>query len=183
MNPYEREYAKHVVKEYLTYISANLCLAENTDSFIHDWSDIEPIYNKKFRISLREDVSNKEFYQARQLFSIVFPEFHIDNVKGFIKVLEDKRIKSLRELIKKATKGNITFDEQFANSTLREVLKVEQKVNLKRKIVGWATLPLGFIPWLGTPIQKAAEELISKSLEKKERGSKEWYYLISQISS
>lgn len=182
MTPEDRNYTRYVVKEYLTYISANLSLAENTNSFIHDWNDIEPIYNKKFNIVTNNDSPVESYNKARQLFSIVFPEFQLNDAKKFIKILEDKRIESLRELIKKAATEKVTFDEEYANSTLRDVLKIEQKVKYKRKVVGWATFPLGFIPWLGTPIQKATEEIISKSIEKKEQSNKEWYYLISQIS-
>ena len=179
----DRDYARTVVGHYLSYISANLCIAGTTDSMIHDWQDIEPIYRKKFKLSLRAGEEMDKMAQARRLFAFVFPEFHLEDVGSFVKALDDKRIESLRALINSAASGDQTFDEAFATATLREVLKAEQKASFRRKVVGWATLPLGFIPWLGAPLQKAADEGISRPLEASARKDKEWYYLVSEMST
>jgi hypothetical protein len=69
----------------------------------------------------------------------------------------------------------------FANQTLREVLKIEKRASFTRKIVGFLTLPIEFIPWIGTPLQKATEETMSQWLESRLRQKKEWFYLVSDI--
>lgn len=172
-----------ILGEYLRYTATNLLLSDKLEATLHDWSDFEPLYRKKLNISLKtKNEKENEMSQIRKLFEVICPDFEPKNPSTFVKSLDDPRIESLRDLVQDAVAGKISFDEKYANEILREVLKVEKKISFKRKIVGWATLPVHFIPWAGTPMQKISEELISKSLEIKARKGKEWFYLISDIS-
>ncbi len=141
-----------------------------------------PLYRKKLKVSLREDGQEAKSQRVRQLFSVMFPDFRPKDARALTRALEDKRIESLRDLVSKAVKDNVEFDQEFANRTLREVLKAERAAAFRRKVVGWVTLPLGFIPWAGTPIQKATEEAIAHPLEKRVKADRQWFYLISEIS-
>ncbi len=179
----DRAYARHVVGEYLAYVLGNLCIAESASAVIHDWQDLEPIYRKIFRLSMRRDGQLEEAAQARELFAVLFPEFHLTDATSFAKALDDGRVETLRDLVRSAATGALTFDQEFANATLREVLKVERAARFRRKVVGWATLPLGFVPWLGTPLQKATEEAVARQLESAVQKDKEWFYLVSELSS
>lgn len=171
-----------VLHRYLNYISTNLCLADSLDAALHDWADLEPLYRAKLGLSLKRGVDSECIDQGRRLFDILCPDFKPRSPKALTKALNDPRIEDLRTLVRDAVAGKVTFDEEFANATLREVLNAERKAAQARRITGWATLPLGFIPWAGTPLQKAAEEVISRPLEVKARKTKSWFYLISDLA-
>ena len=50
------------------------------------------------------------------------------------------------------------FDSDFARRILAEVCKQDRELQRFRKVISYATIPLDFIPWVGTLVQKGAEE-------------------------
>ena len=60
-----------------------------------------------------------------------------------------------------------------------EVIAQQQKVARWRNVVSYATMPIGFIPWIGTPLQKLIEEGVSRPLKKKLYEKHQWFYLLS----
>jgi hypothetical protein len=179
------EYRAAVHREmeiYLTLVNANLLLAKEYDCSIYDWADHGPFYREKFLSIGADGVPGERNIQlVKKLFEIAFPELKVDNVKTLIRVLKDKRIVELRQLINSAAKGELKFDLVFAKRILNEVVKTEQKIDRIRKYVSYITLPLGFIPIIGTPIQKVAEELAVIPFKRSAKNKLSWYYMLSEI--
>jgi hypothetical protein len=95
---------------------------------------------------------------------------------------KDKRIEDLRTLVCDATAGKVEFDDSFAKAILSEVFKCERKAGRFRNILSYVTLPLGFIPYVGTFAQKAVEETIARIRERKIKEKHRWFYLMSEVA-
>jgi len=65
---------------------------------------------------------------------------------------------------------------------LREVLHSSERASKWRKVLGCATLPIGFIPWVGTVVQKAIEEGAAIPIERKFKEKHRWFYMLSDIA-
>ena len=98
-----------------------------------------------------------------------------------MRAINDKRTDDLRNFVKNAIDRGETFDTLGCAAILKEILRLERRAGVRRNITGWATLPLGFIPVVGTPIQKGAEELINRLWSNKPIERFAWYYLIDEI--
>ena len=174
---------KHLSK-YLSYVNANLLLSQKFESGFHDWQDFQPFYKEKYlRIAMDSTPAEKAIQNVKKLFEISFPDFSNWNHKNLIRALKDYRITDLRELIDSASNDDIVFDEKFANRVLSEVLKIESNIGKIRKIVSYTTIPLGYIPIVGNPIQKIAEEGIMQPIQKKSRQKYRWFYMISELAN
>jgi hypothetical protein len=184
LDPEYRQFTREIVSGYLEHVAANLCLSDSLGAVIYDWSDIGPIYQKKFSTSLRveNEMASQSQDQFHKLFEIMFPDFEPKSVKDLVKAFEDPRIESLRDLIKNAVAGKISFDQEFANRTLREVLKGEIKLSKIKNIMGWAVKPLSFVPWAGNLAETGAQEVAKKFLEKRIRQDHGWFFLLSDIT-
>ena len=168
---------------YLGYVNANLVLANTFGCGFHDWADYRPFYRDKFlRIGKESFPAEQEMDAISQLFNISFPHFSFWNPRDIVKAVKDKRISELRQLVDASVRGDVTFDKDFAVRVLREVLDVEQRIAGFRKVVSYVTAPVGFIPAIGTPAQKAMEEAIVKPFENTKRRPYRWFYLISEMS-
>jgi hypothetical protein len=179
-----KEILRETLTRYLAYVNANLVISRTLEAGFHDWYDFEPFYREKFlTIGQEGRPEEKRIQKVKQLFEISFPEFAPSDTKSVLKAVKDKRISDLRTLVDKAAKEEIQFDKEFANSVLREVLGIEQRVGRLRNIVSYATLPIGFIPLVGTPTQKAVEETVDRITESKIRKKYRWFYLISGLGN
>ncbi|OLE55618.1 MAG: hypothetical protein AUG51_02340 [Acidobacteria bacterium 13_1_20CM_3_53_8] len=179
-----KEVLRETLTGYLAYVNANLVLSRTLEVGFHDWYDFEPFYREKFlTIGQEGRPEEKRIQKVKQLFEISFPEFAPLDTKSVLKVVKDNRISDLRSLVDKAAKEEIQFDKEFANRVLREVLGIEQRVGRLRNIVSYATLPIGFIPLAGTPMQKAVEETVDRIAESKIRRQYRWFYLISELGN
>jgi len=177
-----RRVLRNTLTEYLAYVNANLILSQTLQAGFHDWYDFAPFYREKFlTVGKEKTEEQKRIDKVKQLFEISFPEFVYWDAKGLIKALKDKRIVELRTLVEKAARGEVTFDRDFANRVLQEVIGIEQRVSRLRSIISYVTLPIGFVPWIGTPAQKATEEIISHLAEAKAKKEFRWFYLISKF--
>ncbi len=177
-----RNALRDVLSEYLSYVNANLFLSNRFGVGFYDWNDFRPFYKDKFmRIAQDSPPGQKQTESIKKLFEISFPEFTFWSPDNIIKALKDKRISDLRDLINKTASGEVEFDKEFATRTLSEVLKIERSIGKFRSFVSYLTMPLGFIPIAGTPIQKVAEEVIARPVEGKKRKEYQWLYLISEL--
>ena len=179
-----REFTRSVVGVYLEHVAANLCLSDVLGAVIHDWSDIGPLYERKlsYSIKVNEHDAIKQQDEIRKLFEIMFPKFEPRSVRHLVKALGDRRIESLRTLVKEAVAGKTSFDQDFANRTLKEVFKSERKIGKAKNIIGWATKPLSFVPWVGNVLETGTQEIANRFMEKRERQNHEWVYLLSDVA-
>lgn len=171
-----------VLPHYLSYVNANIVLSNELGVGFHDWADFLPFYRHKFISVGKQDIGEEcQIKETQKLFEVSFPEFAITDTRTLIKVLKDKRIADLRELVDSAVKGEVTFDQEFAKSVLKEVIGIERQTNRYRNIVSYVTMPIGFVPWLGTVAQKVTEETVGTSLERRLKQKYRWFYLLSDL--
>jgi hypothetical protein len=173
---------RDTLRYYLTYVNANLMLSNEMQAGLHDWADFTPFYRQKFlAVGHDSPPGSAEAEASRRLFSIAFPEFAIESPEQLVKLLKDRRIGELRNLISEASTGAVVFDEAFARSILHEVFGIERKLAKERRLVGYLTLPVSFIPFVGTfaqlLVQEAADALLERRLTKPYR----WFYLLSDL--
>jgi hypothetical protein len=178
-----RDVLRRELAKYLAYVNSNLVISNTLQTGFYDWYDIRPFYREKFlTIGREETFGQKKIDKVKQLFEVSFPEFTFWDAKDIIKTLKDKRLYDLRQLVEKAAKQEIEFDGNFANRVLQEVIGIEQRLGHIRKIISYLTLPIDFVPWIGTLLQKGTEELISYIAEKKLKREYRWFYLISEVT-
>ncbi len=174
---------REVIQSYLTYINANLVISNEMQVPFHDWQDFVPFYSVKFMsVGKSKDEVQERKRQVQKLFGVSFPDLAPYDTSDLLKILNDKRIEDLRALVNDAVEGNVEFDDTFAKAVLSEVFRSERKANRFRNILGYATLPIGFIPVIGTPAQKVVEEAIAIPVEKEIRKEHKWFYMLSEIS-
>ncbi len=174
---------KPILTEYLSYVNANLVLSFKFNVGFHDWQDFLPFYRDKFLTIGCEDIPEQKYIKKiKQLFEVFIPEVLPREPKDIIRVLKDKRISDLRNMVDKAVKEGIEFDYKFANSITQEVLKIEKRIGRIRKFISYVTVPIGFIPWIGTILEKGSEEIVSHALEEKTRKNYQWFYLLTELN-
>jgi len=146
-----REELREVLRSYLSYVNANIVLSNELGVGFHDWADFFPFYHSKFLAVGKGSINGEhQIKESRKLFEISFPEFGISNYHSLVEALQDKRIADLRGLIEKAVRGDVRFDQEFARNVLKDVLGIERRIGRYRKIISYMTLPISFIPWVGT---------------------------------
>jgi hypothetical protein len=174
---------RDLLRAYLTYVDANLILSHQLGIGFHDWLDFTPFYAAKFlSLGQDDDVVEENRAQLERLFTIPFPDLAIHNTRALMKALNDKRIVELRQLVANAVNGQVHFDDEFAKAILREVLHSSEHAAKWRKVVGYATLPIGFVPWVGTVVQKVIEEGVAIPIERKSKEKHRWFYMLSDIA-
>lgn len=174
---------REVIQAYLVDVNSNLVLASELAIPFHDWLDFTPFYSTKFlSVGKREDETQQGRKQVERLFTLAFPELAIQDTRTLLKVLNDKRVQDLRILISDAVLGKVQFDEHFAKSVLAEVLRSERRATRFRNILGYLTLPIGFIPWVGTPVQKLVEEAVGVPVARKMKQGHQWFYMLSDVA-
>ncbi len=181
LSPSMRDSVRRLLRDYLSYVNFNLLLSFELDCPFVDWIDFQPFYDYKFQNAFEHHTYAKIADHSKKLFDLLFPYFIPKSPKELISVIENRKLDKLRDLIKESVKKNIEFDNAFAVNTLKEVIKLEQKATLRRRISGWATLPLGFIPVVGTPVQKTTEETINSIWADKPLKEYSWFYLINDL--
>lgn len=177
-----RNAVKRELTKYLSQINANLVLSHILGCGISDWQDHAPFYREKWLSIGRESTPDEDrATEVKKLFEVSFPELAFRGPSTVIRILKDKRLIDLRDLVDRARKGEVTFDREFARRTLNEVLSTERRVARIRKFVSYATMPIGFVPVVGTPLQKIIEEAVGASAEELIKRELNWYYLLSEL--
>lgn len=182
---YYRDRAVGVISSYVEHVAASLCLSDVLNATIHDWEDIGPIYEAvvtdTLRISARKQLSQQQ--QVNALINVMFPDFEPRNATALAKALDDKRVGALRSLVDASLRGEVVFNVEFANGVLRKVLEAGKKSEKARRVTGWLTKPLGFIPYAGFFAESAANSVVERLIKKKAQQEHSWFYLLSEINS
>jgi hypothetical protein len=180
-----RAVLRDVLVSYLSYVNANLVLSNELETGFHDWADFLPFYRQKFlSIGRKNRPEQRCMEELDALFSISFPEFTIRDPKSLVRILRDRRVVDLRQLVQDAVDGKVVFDVQFARNVFREVLRTERKTSRYRTLVSYLTMPLdllGFLPGVGAVVQKGVEEAAGLIIDKKLRKTHRWFYMLSDV--
>lgn len=172
----------YIAEQYFRYVATNIVVSQKLGASLHDWADVAPLYHLKLKIGLQDSPAESEATHVRQLFRVMFPEFRPKSVRAFVRALSDPSVKNLRALVKDASNEKIVFDQAFANETIRRLFESERRLAVQRQVTGWLSLPIHFVPVVGTVAQKVIEEGVVRFLETKARRHAPWFYLISSIS-
>ena len=172
-------FRRNITRSLLQYVNANLILSREYQIGIYDWSHFAPFYETKFlSVGHEAPPGHNEVAKIKQLFEVSFPEFDQWTPSRFLHVLRDKRIESLRRLVAGAVERGTVFDRDFAVRTLREVLWIEARTSRIRSIASYITLPIGFVPLIGTPVQKTVEEVADRLIDWQLKKEFRWFFLI-----
>ncbi len=183
LDEWERHYVRESLELYLTYVNANIILSNVLSAGLHDWDDFLPFYRQKFLTVGQEDLSTSAAARASdQLFDLAFPEFSITSPEHLIRLLEHRRVGELRTLIDDASRGSVAFDKDFARSVFREVFGTEQRLGRQRRLLGYLTLPISFIPLVGNFAQPLLQEAIGTLLENRLKKPYRWFYMLSDLA-
>lgn len=178
-----REALRTTLRSYLSNVNANLVISNELGIGFHDWADLAPFYQKKFLyVGEQETDALQKSRASQKLFELSFPEFAVNEPAKFLKIVQDKRIEDLRQLVADSVDGKVEFDNTFAKTVLKEVLHSERRVSRYRNIVSYVTIPVGFIPWVGFAIQKAIEEGAGLAIKQKLQKEHRWFYLFSEVT-
>lgn len=183
---YLRSRLIEILRSYLMYVNANIVLSNELGVGFHDWADFQPFYQRKFlTVGRKAPDSAEQASVAHKLFEVSFPEFAISDTRKFMKVVQDRRVEDLRELVQASIDGKVNFDQEFARSVFKEVLKMERQITRYRNIISYLTLPLdffSFLPGVGAIVQKGIEEVVGGTIEHKMKEKYRWFYLLSDVS-
>lgn len=180
----QRDEIKMLLRNYLAYVNFNLLLARDCEAAFMDWEDMQPFYDRKFELAgHREWPGVLEVQQSRKLFELLFPYFVPKSPRDLIRAIESKQVDELRRLIEQSVAGAVEFDQKFAVRTLKEVLKFEHKAIARRRICGWATMPLGLIPVVGSVVEKVAQEVLDRVWGNKPLAKYAWFYVINELDT
>lgn len=166
---------------FLKYTNANIVLSNELEAGLYDWGDMLPFYNKKFLSVGRQEKSAQHAEQIQKLFEISFPEFSVKDTSTLIRILNDKRVHDLRKLVQDSVDGLVTFDDSFAKHVLRDVLDTEAQITKYKKIISYLTLPIDFLPLVGSVAQIIADESIGVIVENRLRKKHRWFYMMNDI--
>ncbi|HET9234781.1 MAG TPA: hypothetical protein VFP10_11630 [Candidatus Eisenbacteria bacterium] len=173
-------HGRSILKEYLTHINFNIMLSRSTGAAILDWSDLAPLYAYKSRGAKPDDAAEGA-RSAQKLFEIFFPCPIRIRPEKFAKAMGDKRLEELRKLVAEAAAGRATFDPEFAIRTLTEILEAHRQSNVRQRIVGWASLPLDFVPGIPPGVTNVLQEVAGPLWTDRPLEKFSWYFFIADL--
>jgi hypothetical protein len=185
LKPKYRDFTRRVVSGYLEHIAANLCLSDVLGATIHEWSDIGPIYREKLSRSVRvqDDVNFRHQDECRTLFEVSFPELRPRGTSDLIKILEDRRVESLRKMISEAVAGRIIFDREFAVRIQGEVCADMNQLERRKKFIAILSSPLNRVPWIGPSLERTAQQIANRFLERRAQHNHQWFFLLDDVKN
>jgi hypothetical protein len=163
---------EETLKWYLSYVNSNIIISNSLKFGFHDWSDLLPFYRHKFLTVGHERLTTEKYIEkSNKLFELFFPEIPFHDDKILIKVLNDKRIHTLRELVHESINGKVSFDNEYANRTIKEVISQGYNKSRYRKIVTYLFNKFDF-----------ANQFKKNKIESNCEGEK-LFYLLSDLSN
>ena len=186
-SPGQNDELRDLVHAYLSYVNANLVLSADLDIGFRDWADLAPLYKQKFLPTGRDRPEERQLDQAERLFTVSFPELAIIDDYGLLKILNDKRIADLRQLVERAVDGDISFDHEFAKSVLRDVFHAEKRAARYRSVASYLTIPLTLLSLLepvgGFLAPTAASQLAGLGINVLAKRKHRWFYMLEEVAS
>jgi hypothetical protein len=175
---------ERILISYLDYVNANLILSNEMQAGLHDWADFLPFYEQKFiTVGYDKPPGVAQAEASHQLFDIAFPEFSVQSPEHLLRLLMHRRVRELRTLIDEASEGKVIFDEDFARSVYREVFRIDIERMKQRRLLGYLTLPMSFIPMIGNFAQPLFQEVAGTMLERRLVKPYRWFYMLSDVAT
>lgn len=172
-----------LLSSYLLDINSTLILSNILDTGFYDWNDYYPFY--KYKLGRAGQIGQEEKEQIEMLektFEIFLPDFRFETPEQIERVIEDPRIENLRAFVSELISKKAEMDLRYKVSILEEVIKIDEKIDSYSKFISRLTAPIGFIPWVGTPIQILLQEVLTKRRSTREREPLSWFFLLRDVS-
>ncbi len=173
--PYRRLY-RATVESYLYHVNSMRILSNEIGVPMIDWPDTKGFYLRSLDYK-EDDTKLLEVSDGQILLNLLFPCFKPKNANKFVKSLDRPEIEEFRKIIR----NEKHVDEALALEIIRNILDSEIAAGFRHSITGFATLPLGFIPYIGTPIQKGAEVAINHFLNIKNKKRHGWFHIFADL--
>jgi len=173
--PYRRLY-RATVESYLYHVNSMRILSNEIGVPMIDWPDTKGFYPRSLDYK-EDDTKLLEVSDGQFLLNLLFPCFKPKNVNKFVKSLDRPEIDEFRKIIRNEKR----VDEALALEIIRNILDAEIAAGFRHSVTGFATLPLGFIPYIGTPIQKGAEVTINHFLNIKHNKRYGWFHIFADL--
>jgi hypothetical protein len=107
------------------------------------------------------------------------PEFKILSFDHLLEIRENPKLAAIRDYIK--AKDPADFTEDTLRSVLYAILKIDNKIEKYRKIGKFLLKPIGFIPFVGSLIEMAAEEAGERIIKKKVGSDYQWQCFLTDM--
>ncbi|MBL8779257.1 MAG: hypothetical protein JNK12_25265 [Acidimicrobiales bacterium] len=172
-----------LVTTYLQLVNANIILAAETNTVVHDWPDFAPFYEKKFEMAPDSVLMQRSAEVCGRVLEITFPEYRLESAKQFLAIVKDPRVKELRGFVAEAVANNDTVDADLGRRVLFEALTAELRLGRLRRLVSVASAPLSFIPFVGNPAQLAATELLDRIASRRAPREHKWVLMVQKYLS
>ena len=178
----EREVLSRLLVPFLEMTHLNLIVADGVGCpQVFDWQTLDGFYRKKFEYHLLRDFEKERspVNAMREFFSVAFTPFTPRTAQEWVNLLEDSRIRDLRERVMAARARGERFDGDFAQNALAAFSTDQSRLQHIQKVVGYITLPLELLPF----VSRVVGEVTSRYYEHKLLRPHRWLYFSSRHAS
>jgi hypothetical protein len=149
----ETDILKEIVRPYLDYVHSYLLLWEKYKMPVSDWEENGNIFKRKLELGFKTDTAIQGSENLKTIFSVALSKLEPSNVQSFLRVVRDKRMKELRDVVQVCGQEGADFDYEFLQKIIIELGARRPRVGRANTIInaiGWAA---GVIPTvLGAPM-------------------------------
>ncbi|MGJ5819570.1 hypothetical protein [Paludibaculum fermentans] len=175
----EREVLSRLLVPFLEMTHLNLVVGEVVGCpQIFDWQTLDGFYRKKFEYHLLRDFEKERVPMSamKELFSLAFKRYTPQTAQEWASLLQDDRIRDLRERVVQARAEGENFDQDFAQDALAALSTDQTRLQQIQKIVGYITLPLELLPLVSRVVTEVATRYYEHKILKPHR----WLYFSSR---
>lgn len=113
-----------------------------------------------------------------RFFEVAFPRYTPSGPEGLATLRDDRRVKSLRDEVRRAAASGDVIDPCYPQRVFEEVLRFERAKGKKRRIAGWIASAAGtIVP--GLSLAGPVAEGVMSASERRANRDWHWFYLIS----
>ena len=177
VDPQLRERALDELAAELREVNAIIALSSKFEAVPMPWAPYAEYLHQKSGDAI--DGGSDDIAAARLFFRVTFPRYRPETVRHFQRLRSDKRLRDLRETIRRAVLTGDAVDPQYPQRILEQILSLEQRSNRRRTLLGWLTSAIHlFSPHVVGAAATAAEAGI-EAFEHRHHKKFDWFYLIS----
>jgi hypothetical protein len=125
-----------------------------------DWNDYQPFYEYKFLRAFRQLDRHEDLDSFRRLFEVFVPHFKVRHVDEILALRQDKRLEAVKALARATRPDEVS--SEMVRQALSDALKMKDKALGFNRVVSLITIPIGFIPIWGDPLQILVQDIVER---------------------
>jgi hypothetical protein len=138
-----QEEVRNIVTPVVRVVQANLHMATELRCVPYCWGTLTGYFDQTLAFLARKfEVARTSIRKCHRFFAQVFPQFAPRDATGWVKLLEDKRVRHLRQRIARAIAGEEVLDEEFGRRSLEALARTENRLARFKKYSAWAAFPV-----------------------------------------